>query len=208
MNLVKKLAAPLVLFGFALSSQAQDLSTLVYGNMMFDQQFDQQLGSLMAANQAQVQQLWQVAAADPQVQAAYQQYMQSGQMPVSYDQFVYYWVMTAGGTNVQGGLQAQQNAFDGMQQANATVQGGFDSYNQGYYQNQATMDQTMQSYSDGAIRGNGYYSDPYTGETYTLPYSSGPGYYQDGQNQFYQDGMGQYWHYTPSGWQLLNPNNP
>lgn len=193
----------LPLFGSARAQWGMDAWTQQL--MSFDQQFDAQLGSMMAANQAQMRQLLQGAAGDPQVQAAYQQYLQSGQMPVPYEQFVYYWVMTAGGANVQGGLQAQQNAFNGMQQANATVQSGFDSYNQGYWQNQATMDQTMDNYSTYAIQGNGYYSNPYTGEVYTLPYTSGPGYYESEGYTFYMDEIGQYWQYQGGGWQLMNP---
>ncbi len=166
-----------LLIGLFGSARAQWGMDAWLGQMLqFDQQFNQQLGSLMATNQAQMQQLLQTVAADPQVQADYQQYLQSGQMPLSYDEFVYYWVMTAGGTNVQAGLQALQNSFNGLQQANATLQSGYDDYNQGWWTNQATMDQTMDDYSTYAIRGNADYANPFTGETFTLPYTSGPGY--------------------------------
>lgn len=174
----------------------------------FDQQFEQQLGSLMAANQAQTQQLLQTVAADPQVQAAYQQYLQSGMPPMSYDEFVYYWVMTAGGTNVQAGLKAQQDWFNGVQDAAGTIQSGYDGYNDGWWNSTTRTDQVMDDYSTYAVQGDAYYNNPYTGETYTLPYTSGPGYYQDGQNTFYMDELGQYWQFVGNDWQPLNPYHP
>jgi hypothetical protein len=176
--------------------------------LRFDQQFDQYLNGLMATNQSQMQQLLQQVAADPRVQAAYRQYLASGYPALTYEQFVYYWVLTAGGTDPQGGLRAQQDAFQGLQQAHATVQSGFDGLNQGWWDTQGRVDQTMQDYSEHAIRGNVYYESPATGETYALPYTSGPGYYQSGQALFYHDALGQYWQWVGNDWQRLTPRGP
>jgi hypothetical protein len=192
------------LLSFA-QAQFMDMSSMVYGNLALYQQFDAQLGSLMAANQQQMLQLFQSAANDPQVQASYQQYIQQTGQQLPYEQYVYYYIMTAGGSNVQAGLQAQQNMFNGLQQANATLQSGYDSFNQGWWNNQASLDQTMQNYTDIATNGNAYYNNPNTGETYTLPYTSGPGYYQMGQETFYMDNLGQYWQLQGNDWAQLNP---
>jgi hypothetical protein len=197
-----------VIITIPVQAQFMDLSNMVYNNMSFDQQFDAQLGAMMSVNQQQMLNLFQAAASDPQVQAGYQQYVQQTGQQLPYEQYVYYYIMTAGGTNVQAGLQAQQQMFNGMQQANATVQSGFDTFNQGWWQNQAVIDQTMQNYTDIAINGNGYYNNPNTGTSYTLPYTSGPGYYQMGQENFYLDNLGQYWQLQGNQWVQLNANNP
>jgi hypothetical protein len=173
-------------------------------NMAFDQQMFGMIENAMANNQAQMQQLYMSAYNDPQVQAAYQQ---SG-MQVSYDYFVYWYIMTANGTNVQGALQAQQDQFNGLQQANATVQQGYSNYNEGYWNNQNTLNGVYNNMSMGN-RGNGYYQDPTTGVTYELPYASmTPGStYEYGGNTFYMDEYGYYYQWNGSSWQFLNPTN-
>ena len=184
-------------FAFA---QWQDM---VAANMAFDQQMFGAVNTAMAQNQAQMQNLYMTAYNDPQVQAAYQN---SG-MQTSYDQFVYWYIMTAGGTNVQGAVQAQQDQFNGWQQANATLQSGYNSYNQGYWNNQATLDGVYDNISMGN-RGNGYYQDQ-TGITYELPYASmtPDSTYQYGGNTFYMDQFGNYYQLQGNNWQPLNPIN-
>jgi hypothetical protein len=183
-------------FGLA---QWQDMAA---ANLAFDQQMFATIDNAAAQNQAQMQQLYMSAYNDPQVQAAYQQ---SG-MRGSYDQFVYWYIMTANGTNVQGALQAQQDQFTGLQQANDTVQQGNADYNGGYWNNQNTLDGVYNNTSM-ANRGNGYYQDPTTGATYDLPYASmTPGsFYEYGGNTFTTDQYGQYYQWNGFGWQPLNP---
>ncbi|MCA9839662.1 MAG: hypothetical protein KC422_22335 [Trueperaceae bacterium] len=209
MQSLKKLVimGGVLLLAFLVLAQAQfmDMSSMVYGNMAFDQQMFNQIGGMMSANQQQITQLMQSAANDPQVQSAYYNYMQQTGQQLSYEQFVYYYIMTAGGTNSQAGLQAQQNMFNGLQQANATLQSGYASQNQGWWENQATLDQTMQRYGDMGINGNAYYSDPNSGQVYTLPYTSGSSYYQTGQESFYMDNLGQYWQLQGNNWVQLYP---
>jgi hypothetical protein len=173
-------------------------------NMAFDQQMFGMIEGAMMQNQAQMQQLYMTAYNDPQVQAAYQQ---SG-MQVSYDYYVYWYIMTAGGTNIQGGLDAQKNWFEGTQRANETVQSGHESYNGGYWQTQGTLGEVYGGISEGN-RGNGYYQDPTTGVTYELPYASmTPGStYEYGGNTFYMDQYGHYYQWNGSVWQFLNPTN-
>jgi hypothetical protein len=183
-------------FGLA---QWQDMAA---ANLAFDQQMFDVIDSAMAQNQAQMQQLYMNAYNDPQVQAAYQQ---SG-MQMSYNDYVSWYIMTAGGTNVQGALQAQQDRFNGLQQANDIVQQGNANYNRGYLDNQATLDDVYNNISVGN-RGNGYYQDPTTGATYDLPYASmTPGsFYEYGGNTFTTDQYGQYYQWNGFGWQPLNP---
>ena len=197
-----------LLAGTATAVSAQDVFDIAQSNMAFDQQFDQQLNSMRMQNQASQQQLMQNAIQQfgPQMQAGYQQYVAQYGQNISFEQYAYYWVMSAGGTNAQAGLDGQRRNFEGLQQANATVQQGYDSYNQGYWQNSARMDATMQRYTDGAINGNWYYQHP-NGQSYVLPYTTGPGYYQSGNQTFYMNNSGQYYQFDGNGWTELNMLN-
>src|SRR4029079_13631036 len=95
--------------------------------------------------------------------------------------------------------QAQQDQFRGNQQANATVQQGFQSYRQGMYHNSARTDRTAENYSQGAIRGNTAQIDPRTGQMQWLPYAqpynqpftwNGQTYVQNGNGYFVWNGGG------------------
>jgi hypothetical protein len=55
----------------------------------------------------------------------------------------------------------------------------------------------MQRYTEGAIRGNWFYQNPYDGSVYTLPYRDG--YYTNGNGSFYSNN-GQYYYNNGGGW--------
>ncbi len=183
----------------------QDLFALAQWNMQQDAQFNQQWNQLMAQNQMSQQQLLHnvIQQHGPQLRAEWQQYVAQTGMSISFEQYVHYWIMTAGGTNVQAGLDAQRRQFEGWQNAHRTVQQGYDNYNAGWWNNQARQDGVMQRYTDGAIRGNWYYHDPYSGQMFTHPYSSGAGYYQMPHGQLYIDPTGQHFLNQGSGWNPL-----
>ncbi|HMP77859.1 MAG TPA: hypothetical protein PKD54_00265 [Pirellulaceae bacterium] len=190
----------------ALAANGQDLFTLAQWNMQQDAQFNQQLGHMWQQNQMGQQQLMNqvVQQYGPQLRAEWQQYMAYTGASISFEQYVYYWIMTAGGTNVQAGLDAQRQQFEGLQNAHRTVQQGYDSYNAGWWANQARIDGSRQRYSEGANRGNWYYQDPYSGHVYTQPYSSSAGLYQTPYGQLYIDQMGQHYLNQGSGWTQMN----
>lgn len=206
MMVVLKVLVLAAFSSFSLSqAQFMDMSSLVYGNLAFDQQFDAQLKGMMMENQQQIQALMQAAAANPQVQADYKQYLAMTGTQIPYEQFLYYWVMTAGGSNPQAGLQAQQNWFNGMQQAHATVQSGFDNFNQGWWQNQASQNRIYDNWSL-YTRSQSVYQNPATGTDYTLPYDVRPGTGFDyGGSSFYLDTNSQYYQWDGFGWQPLTP---
>ncbi len=204
-------ALTILLSGGVSTAGAWDLSNLVMQNMATDQQFNNQLNGMMANTYAQQQQLMQsyIQAYGPQLRQEYQQYLQTTGAQISFEQFVYYHMMTAGGTNAGPALQQQQQNFRALQQANQSLQQGYDSYNQGWWNNSQTMDQTLDNYDNQAIRGNAYYGNPYTGETYNLPYTSGPGYYGGSDEAFYQDPTGRYYQEQPGGYyEDLEPTSP
>jgi hypothetical protein len=194
------------------TAHAQDLSGLVQQNMAFDQQMNAMLQNQVRQNQMAQQQLVQsyIQQRGPQLRAEYQQYIATTGMQIPFEQFVQYHIATAGGTNPGPALQQQQNNFRALQDANRTVQQGFDSYNQGYWNNQQTMNNVYSRQSD-MMRGNGHYVNPQTGETQTLPTGQGQGYYQGegGQNTYYQNGVGQYHQVNPQGYmQELDEYDP
>ncbi len=184
-------------------ASAQDLSTLAQQNMAFDNQFFGQLQGMQMQNQLAQQQLMQgyIAQNGPQLQAEYRQFVSSTGMQIPFEQFVYSHIMTQGGRNPGPALQQQQQNFRALQDANRTVQQGYDSYNSGYYANQQRQSQALSRYSNEAIGGNAYYNNPQTGETYNLPYGSSPGYYSDNQNTFRGNAGGGYNQVDPQGYE-------
>ena len=199
---MKKFAALLSLICFPYFVMAQDLGTLAQQNMAFDQQFNAQLGGLMQQNQMQQQQMMQnyIQQNGPQLRQQYQQFVQSTGMQIPFEQFVYSHIITAGGTNPAPALQQQQQNFQALQNANKTVQQGYDSYNQGWANNQQAQSQIFDRNSQ-AMRGNAYYHNPQTGETHELPYGAPPGVYGNNQNTFTNDNYGQYRQVDPQGYQ-------
>lgn len=180
-----------------------NLQDLANANIAFGAQVDQQLAQMQQQLYQQYNQFWQSCLDNPEFKAGYKQHQQEGGQ-LSYEQYVYWAVTTANGTNVQGAINAQNARFRGWQQAAATQQSGFDSYNQGWWQNEARKEAAMQRYVDLAVRGNNYYQDPYTGTTYTLPMSGGSGYFQTGGQTFFLDAAGKYYRFNGAGWTELN----
>lgn len=189
----------------AATASAQDLGSIAAMNMNFDNQFNATLSGLVQQNQASQQALIQnyIAQFGPQLR---QQWQQSGAQ-VPFEQFVQWHIMTQGGTNYGPALQVQQDQFKGWQSANATVQSGYNSYNQGYWQNQATLDSAAGRFTNEAINGNAGYVNPQTGEAFNLPYYSQPGVYTQGFNTFGVDNSGNYHQIDPLGYtQQLDGN--
>lgn len=189
------------------SSSAYAWQDMMAANMAFDSQFNAQLGALQYQNQMSQQQLWQrhLAVNGPRLRAQYQQLLASGQRNISFEQFAYYDLMTAAGTNVQGGFDAQRRQFEGNQRAHATVQSGYANYNAGWANNSARTSAAMANYSNTSIRGNAHYRDPYSGQTYNLPYAQRAGeVYRDGHNYYVQDQAGTYYRWANNGWHRLD----
>jgi hypothetical protein len=185
-----QLIAAVIVFSSTQAS-AQDLSSIAAANMAFDNQFNAMLqGQQNQLNQSRIALRQNYIAQNGA--ALQQQYRQSGGMGMTFEQFVDWHMLTAGGTNYGPALQAQQNQFQGWQNANATIQAGNDSYNAGYWANQNTMNNVMNNYSNGAIQGNAGYVNPQTGEAFNLPYGAQPGVYNQGFNNFAVDQSGNY----------------
>jgi hypothetical protein len=196
--------------GSATTTFAKDLNSVYAGmqdmyaaNMNFETQVNAQLNARQQQLEAQQAQFWQNVLRNPEVRAAYQQHLAQGGQS-SYEQFAYWYAMTAGGTNVQAAVVAQRRQIEGLREANETVKGGHISYNDSWHKRQGQIDDTMRRYGEGAINGNWYYQNPNTGENYTLPYTSVPGYYTSGNNTFYKDVNGQYYMYSGNGWTQMN----
>jgi hypothetical protein len=190
---------------FAGHAEAQDIASM---NRNFDQQFNQRLSGLQQQNAASMQQLWQyhLRVNGPRLQQQYRQYLASGNRGISYEQFAYYDMMTAAGTNVAGGMDAQRRQFEGNQAANRTVQSGYQSYNAGWAQNSQRYSDTAARYSEQAIRGNAPYIDPRTGARQMLPYSPPAGQvYNVGGVPHVQDQSGAYYRWAGNSWERLQP---
>lgn len=201
---VSALALVVAAFG---TSSAYAWQDMMAANMAFDNQFNAQLGAMQYQNQMAQQQLWQrhLAVNGPRLRAQYQQLLASGQRNISFEQFAYYDLMTAAGTNVRGGLDAQRRQFEGNQRAHNTVQSGYASYNRGWADSSTRTSAALANYSNTAVRGNAHYQDPYTGVTHNLPYAQRAGeVYRDGHNYYVQDQSGTYYQWVNNGWQRLN----
>ncbi|HMN81755.1 MAG TPA: hypothetical protein PKA20_17785 [Burkholderiaceae bacterium] len=196
----------LIAFGALLSQSASaqwGLGAIAANNMAFDQRMAATLNGYMQQNQRAIQNIRQQHLQQnlPRLQAQYAQLIASGQRGISFEQFVHWDLMTAAGTNVQGGLDAQRRQFEGWQRANATIQSGHASYNAAWHQNQAVMSAAMSRYSEQAIRGNAPYVDPRTGATTQLPYHLSPGQtYTTNGVTYAQDAQGTYYANYGNGW--------
>jgi hypothetical protein len=180
-------------------------------NMAFDQQMNNMLAGAQARNQAAQMQLWQhhLRVNGPRLQQQYRQLVASGNRTLTYEQFAYWDLMTAAGTNVQGGLDAQRRQFEGNQAAHRTVQSGHASYNAGWADNSRRQSAAVANYSNQAIRGVGPYVDSHTGATHMLPHSLPAGQvYRDGRNNAYaQDAQGVYHRWDGNGWVRMDAAN-
>lgn len=130
--------------------------------------------------------------ANPQLQALYMQYGQG----YTFEQFCYLYGATGGFTqqgirnyyNVGQGIAAQQQqAQNGYLQAQAQRAQAQSAWANGYYQNQAEAGRVMtgnMTYSNGAA----------------LPYTWGPGSYQQGGQNYMVAPGGQYYQVDAQGW--------
>ena len=191
------------LFMNAHNSEAQDLSSLAQQNMNFDAQFNAQLSGMMQQNQVAQQQMMQnfVMQYGPErLQQEYQQFVRSTGAQITFEQFVYSHIMTQGGRNPEPALRQQQQNFQALQEANRTVQQGYNNYNAGYWQNQDTLGRAYNNYSQQGIMGNQYYQNPQTGEVVELPYGGPQGVYQNNQGTYLNGPNGQYQQVDPLGY--------
>lgn len=179
---------------------AQDMNAMMQQNMAFDAMMQQRMQAMQAQNAMAQQQLLQqfVQQNGPQLQADYQRYVQATGQQIPFQQFAYYHMMTQGGRNAGPALQQQQQNFQALQEANRTVQQGYNSYNQGWQQQQQQMGAAMDRYSQ-ANRGYQNYQNPATGEVAQLPYGQ-PGVYQNNQGTYATDPMGNYHQVDPQGY--------
>jgi hypothetical protein len=172
----------------------------------FDQQFNRNLSNLMAQNNNRMEQLWQyhLKQNGPRLQKQYREFLANGGQGITYAQFAYYDMMTAAGTNVAGGMQAQRDQFNGLQIAHRTVQSGYDSYNAGSRLNSDRAAAAVERFSNTAILGNAPYINPITGATTMLPYSLPVGQnYTWGGYTYQQDAAGTYYQWNGYGWQSM-----
>ena len=130
----------------------------------------------------------------------YQSHLQSGGH-MTFNQFAYWGMMTANGTNIEGGRRAQIGAYEGQKKAHETIAGAYDSANHAWKDRSDRETAAVEKYDRGAIRGTEMYNDPSSGRSVELPYaaqqqgpfnSGGQTYYQ-GQDGTYYQRQGNYW---------------
>ena len=185
--------------------QAQDLNSIMRGNMAFDAQMNAQVNGLMAQNQAGQQAVWQnyLRQFGPWLR---QQYAATGaNRQMSFEQFAYYNMMTANGTNVAGGMQAQRDQFAGLQHAARTQQEGGQTYIAGMQHNSRVQSEAVERWTHGAIRGEAQYTNPQTGAPQWMPHYA-PGQAQNyGGSTYVQAPNGQYYQHYGNGWIPVQP---
>jgi hypothetical protein len=197
-----RLLAAAAVATIAMTASHAQWQGIAASNAAFDAQFNAQLGAMQRQNAQAQQALWQrhLAVNGPRLRAQYAQMRASGRASVSFEQFAYWDLMTAGGTNIQGAQQHQQNQFAGMQRANATVQQGHASYNAGWANNSARQSAAVANYTQQAIRGVAPYRDA-SGRTTLLPHYLPQGQtYQSGGNTYAQDAHGTYYRHQGNSW--------
>jgi hypothetical protein len=190
------------------AARAQGYIGSAQQNMQFDQQFNQQLQARMMQNQMAQRQLLQnyIRTYGPQLQAGYQQYVRQPGARMTFEQYAYWSMTTMGGANPGPALEQQQRNFQAMQNANRTVQQGYQDYNQGWQQNQQRLDNSFNRYDQQAVRGNQYYRNSETGQVTELPYGAQPGVYQNNQGTWAAGPDGQYHQVDPQGYrQRMDP---
>ncbi len=173
--------------------------------------FDACMAAILQGQQARVaasqQAIFQqyLAAYGPWLRQQYATYRAQGG-PMSFEQFAYWNLMTANGTNVQGALDAQRQQFEANQRAHATVQQGYDAYNQQWWQNQQRQSAAVGRYTTEAIRGQAPYVDPRTGQSVLLPMNAAPGQpFNWGGEIYVRDNTGAFYHRQGNGWIPLQP---
>lgn len=129
-----------------------------------------------------------------------QQYASYRGPAIPFERFAYFMMMSANGTNVAGGLQAQQDAFAGQQRAQATRNEGYSSYRQGMYTYGERTSRAEERYDEGAVRGNVAEIDPRTGQKKWLPYSQPDGQPFTQGGQTYMRDQNGYYQWSGNGW--------
>ncbi|MDX5983679.1 hypothetical protein [Sphingomonas echinoides] len=120
--------------------------------------------------------------------------------PMSFERFAYFEMMSANGTNVAGGLQAQRDQFAGQQRAQRTREQGYSSYRQGMYANSARMDRSAERFDQNVVRGNVAQIDPNTGEKRWLPNNAPENRpFQQGGHTYVQH-QGGFYQWNGNGW--------
>jgi hypothetical protein len=123
--------------------------------------------------------------------------------PMPFERYAYFMMMSANGTNVAGGLRAQQEQFRGIQGAHNTIQRGNDSYRQGMHTNSDTTSRIAERYDQGAVRGNVAQIDPNTGQKLWLPNAQPEGHpFTQGGQTYIRDQNG-YYQWTGNGWRRM-----
>ena len=203
----RRLTARLATLAFAaLTAAGAQAQGLWAANAQFDAQQAAMLGRMQQQNAQSQAQTWQyhLRTNGPRLQREYQQLVANGQAAGSFEQYAYYDLMTAGGTNVQGALQHQQNQFRGQQQAYNTVQEGHAIRNQSWAVNSQRQSAAVENYTNQAVRGVAPYVDPNTGRTMMLPHSLQPGQSVQVNGVTYaQDQQGNYFRRENNGWVRL-----
>jgi hypothetical protein len=192
----------------AFAAPAAQAQSMAQQNAAFDAQMNAQVSAMQRQSAASQQQLWQhhLTVNGPRLQQQYRQLLASGNRTMTYEQFAYWDLMTAAGTNVQGGLDAQKRQFEGNRRANEIVKEGHTIYNSGMYDNSRRQSAAVANHTDQAIRGVGPYVDSRTGATRMLPHSllAGQVFRDAQQNAYAQDNQGVYHRWDGNGWVRLD----
>ena len=190
---------------FIKGSKAQDMNEIMRRNMEFDARAGAQLGALQAQNAAAQQALWQnyLRQYGPWLQRQYVATGASRQM--SFEQFAYHNMMTANGTNVAGGLQAQRDQFAGMQGAARTQREAGQIAIDAMRENSGRQSAAVDRWTHGAIRGEGQYANPQTGASQWMLHHA-PGQVQNhGGWNYAQAPNGQYYQQQGNTWVPVQP---
>ena len=184
---------------------AQDLNSIMQGNMAFDARMNAQLNAMARQNQASQQATWQAYLRQygPWLR---QRYAATGaNQSMSFEQFAYYNMMTANGTNVAGGLQAQRDQFAGMQGAARTQREAGQIAIDAMRENGRRQSEAVGRWTHGAIRGEGQYANPQTGASQWMLHHA-PGQVQNhGGWNYAQAPNGQYYQQQGNTWVPVQP---
>lgn len=172
---------------------AQDFTRMDISGM-----YNQQVQANNQYFQNQTQNIVSQNMQNPAIQAAYRNYQAQGG-GMNFAQFCYAYGATGGFTqqgmanwqnNEQMNRAREQNAWAGYQQAQAARARAQSAYADGYRRNQAEAGRNL--------NGQATYYGP--GGAQVLPYTGGPGTYQNGQGSYYQAPNGTYYQVMPNGW--------
>jgi hypothetical protein len=155
----------------------------------------------MAGGQVGLTQQWMQ---NPEVLRKYQQFNAANPNAMTLSEFAYWDMVSRGGQDAAAVQQMQQRQFGALGSANRALQEAYQQQNLSWQQGQQTYGDIYRNYQYGTM-GTGIYQDPYTGQTYVLPNTYGPGYYHYGNQPIYQNPAGGYYVPTPSYNYQLNP---